>query len=54
MVISSEPVAGVGVTDGKREKAETYGQHDDIQHMSLLATAIALTIKQTLFHTTPL
>jgi hypothetical protein len=54
MVSSSEPVARVGVAHGKREKAKTDGQHDDIQHKKLLATAISSTMKQALFHATAL
>jgi hypothetical protein len=34
-----KPFAGVGVTDGGREEAETEGQHDDVQHEMLLCGA---------------
>jgi len=32
MKASSEPVTGDGVADRKREEAEPYGQHDEVQH----------------------
>jgi len=33
MKASSEPVTGNGVADRKREEAEPYGQHDEVQHL---------------------
>jgi hypothetical protein len=37
MFPSSQPLAGIGVTNSGREQAEAKGQHDDIQHGFLLA-----------------
>jgi hypothetical protein len=32
MTVSSQTIAGDGVTDRQREEAEADGQHDDVQH----------------------
>jgi len=35
MAASSKPIAGVGVANRQREKAEPEGQQDQVQHLDI-------------------